>query len=41
MQFKGCPTEAFCRDHFKKHSVEHYWDLAYGKKILDETEETL
>ncbi|XP_064082597.1 U4/U6 small nuclear ribonucleoprotein Prp3-like isoform X1 [Macrobrachium nipponense] len=39
MQFKACPTENFARDHFKKHGVEHYWDVAYGKKILEETDE--
>ncbi|XP_063849235.1 U4/U6 small nuclear ribonucleoprotein Prp3-like [Scylla paramamosain] len=38
MQFKACPTELFARDHFKKHGVEHYWDLAYGKKILEEAD---
>ncbi|KAK8729549.1 hypothetical protein OTU49_008539 [Cherax quadricarinatus] len=38
MQFKACPTESFARDHFKKHGVEHYWDLAYGKKILEEAD---
>lgn len=39
MQFKACPTESFARDHFKKHGVEQYWDLAYGKKILEEADE--
>ncbi|KAK3879323.1 hypothetical protein Pcinc_016108 [Petrolisthes cinctipes] len=38
MQFKACPTESFARDHFKKHGVEHYWDLAFGKKILEEAD---
>lgn len=38
MQFKACPTESFARDHFKKHGVEHYWDLSYGKKILEEAD---
>lgn len=38
MLFKACPTESFARDHFKKHGVEHYWDLAYGKKILEEAD---
>ncbi|XP_042211720.1 U4/U6 small nuclear ribonucleoprotein Prp3-like isoform X2 [Homarus americanus] len=38
MLFKACPTESFARDHFKKHGVEQYWDLAYGKKILEEAD---
>jgi len=37
--FKACPTETFARDHFRKHGVEEYWDLAYGRKILEETED--
>ncbi|KAK7081259.1 U4/U6 small nuclear ribonucleoprotein Prp3 [Halocaridina rubra] len=41
VQFKACPTENFARDHFKKHGVEYYWDVAYGKKILEETDEGL
>lgn len=41
MQFKSCPSEMFARDHFKKHGVEHYWDLAYGKKVLEEAEDSL
>ncbi|CAL4113560.1 unnamed protein product, partial [Meganyctiphanes norvegica] len=39
VQFKACPTETFARDHFRKHGVEEYWDLAYGRKILEETED--
>ncbi|MCL4123273.1 UNVERIFIED_CONTAM: hypothetical protein GTU68_017263 [Idotea baltica] len=41
MLFKACPSENFARDHFKKHGVEHYWDLAYGKKVLEEAEDGL
>lgn len=37
--FKACPTENFARDHFRKHGVEEYWDLAYGRKILEETDD--
>uniref|UniRef100_A0A2P2I311 U4/U6 small nuclear ribonucleoprotein Prp3-like n=1 Tax=Hirondellea gigas TaxID=1518452 RepID=A0A2P2I311_9CRUS len=36
MQFKACPSERFARDHFKKHGVEHYWDMVYGKKVAEE-----
>ncbi|NXG15354.1 PRPF3 protein, partial [Grallaria varia] len=25
MKFKQCPTENMAREHFKKHSAEHYW----------------
>ncbi|XP_064463829.1 U4/U6 small nuclear ribonucleoprotein Prp3-like isoform X2 [Ornithodoros turicata] len=35
MKFKICPTESFAREHFKKHGVEHYWDLAYSSTILE------
>lgn len=38
MQFKSCPSENFARDHFKRHNVEHYWDLAYGRKLAEEAE---
>ncbi|XP_076338997.1 pre-mRNA processing factor 3 [Tachypleus tridentatus] len=39
MKFKVCPTESFAREHFKKHGVEHYWDLAYSISILEASED--
>lgn len=39
MKFKACPTEALAREHFKKHGVEHYWDLAYSVSVLDGAED--
>lgn len=33
VKFKVCPTERMAREHFKKHKVEHYWDLAYSSEI--------
>lgn len=38
--FKLCPSELVAREHFRKHGVEHYWDLAYSSAVLEETEET-
>lgn len=38
-KFKACATEKLARDHFKKHGVEHYWDLAYSASVLETTEE--
>ncbi|NXN82143.1 PRPF3 protein, partial [Bombycilla garrulus] len=35
MRFKQCPTENMAREHFKKHSAEHYWDLALGESVLE------
>ena len=35
MKFKACPTESFAREQFKKMNVEHYWDLAYSKSVLE------
>ena len=37
--FKLCPSEIAARDHFRKHGVEHYWDLAYSSAVLEDTEE--
>lgn len=37
--FKLCPSETVAREHFRKHGVEHYWDLAYSSAVLEETEE--
>lgn len=36
-KFKVCPTEKMAREHFKKHKVEHYWDLAYSGAVLEPT----
>ncbi|XP_064898964.1 U4/U6 small nuclear ribonucleoprotein Prp3 isoform X2 [Columba livia] len=35
MKFKQCPTENMAREHFKKHSAEHYWDLALSESVLE------
>lgn len=35
IRFKLCPTETFARDHFRKHSSEQYWDLAYSSTVLE------
>ena len=32
-----CPTESFAREQFKKHGVEHYWNLAYSGAVLETT----
>ncbi|XP_018341920.1 PREDICTED: U4/U6 small nuclear ribonucleoprotein Prp3 [Trachymyrmex septentrionalis] len=39
IKFKVCPIEKMAREHFKKHQVEHYWDLAYSGAVLDNTDE--
>lgn len=36
VKFKVCPTEKMAREHFKKHRVEHYWDLAYSGAVLEQ-----
>ncbi|XP_066248608.1 U4/U6 small nuclear ribonucleoprotein Prp3 [Euwallacea similis] len=36
VKFKVCPTERLAREHFKKHRVEHYWDLAYSGAVLEQ-----
>ncbi|KAJ8683809.1 hypothetical protein QAD02_019601 [Eretmocerus hayati] len=38
IKFKVCPIEKMAREHFKKHQVEHYWDLAYSGAVLDNAE---
>ncbi|NXY06632.1 PRPF3 protein, partial [Pteruthius melanotis] len=38
MKFKQCPTENVAREHFKKHSAEHYWDLALSESVLESTD---
>ncbi|XP_017779083.1 PREDICTED: U4/U6 small nuclear ribonucleoprotein Prp3 isoform X2 [Nicrophorus vespilloides] len=35
LKFKVCPMEKLAREHFKKHKVEHYWDLAYSGAVLE------
>ncbi|KAK0090813.1 hypothetical protein PV325_003833 [Microctonus aethiopoides] len=40
IKFKVCPIEKMAREHFKKHQVEHYWDLAYSGAVLDNTDDT-
>lgn len=39
-KMKLCPIEKMAREHFKKHQVEHYWDLAYSGAVLGNTDET-
>ncbi|CAL8290552.1 unnamed protein product [Merluccius merluccius] len=39
MKFKQCPTENMAREHFKKHSTEHYWDLALSQSVLEGTDD--
>ncbi|XP_014219797.1 U4/U6 small nuclear ribonucleoprotein Prp3 [Copidosoma floridanum] len=39
IKFKTIPIEREAREHFKKHHVEHYWDLAYSGAVLDNTDE--
>ncbi|KAF2357128.1 Pre-mRNA-splicing factor 3 [Trinorchestia longiramus] len=41
MLFKACPSESFARDHFKRHGVEQYWDLAYGTKLAEEADSAI
>jgi U4/U6 small nuclear ribonucleoprotein PRP3 len=38
MKCKVCPTEKLAREHFQKHSVEHYWDLTYSGAVLEATD---
>lgn len=40
VKFKVCPTEKLAREHFKKHKVEHYWDLAYSGAVLEPVAES-
>ncbi|KAJ8036226.1 U4/U6 small nuclear ribonucleoprotein Prp3 [Holothuria leucospilota] len=35
IRFKQCPTESIARELFKKHNVEHYWDLCHSQAILE------
>ncbi|KAJ8971747.1 hypothetical protein NQ314_000563 [Rhamnusium bicolor] len=41
VKFKICPTERLAREHFKKHKVEHYWDLAYSGAVLEQANDTV
>ncbi|CAH1986767.1 unnamed protein product [Acanthoscelides obtectus] len=41
MKFKVCPTEKLAREHFKKHKVEHYWDLAYSGAVLEQANDAV
>ena len=38
MKFNFSPSEAYAREQFKRHSVEHYWDLAFSSTVLETTE---
>lgn len=40
IKFKVCPMERMAREHFKRHKVEHYWDLAYSGAVLEPVTET-
>eukprot|EP00731_Ephydatia_muelleri_P017807 Em0010g905a len=35
-KMKHCPTESLAREHLKKFGVEHYWDLALSKVIVEQ-----
>lgn len=35
MKFKVFATEKLAREHFKKCTVEQYWDLAYSGAVLE------
>ncbi|ENN82859.1 hypothetical protein HUJ04_010091 [Dendroctonus ponderosae] len=41
LKFKVCPTERLAREHFKKHKVEHYWDLAYSGAVLEQSSDLI
>ncbi|XP_076809565.1 U4/U6 small nuclear ribonucleoprotein Prp3-like [Clavelina lepadiformis] len=36
MTFKQCTTDEEAHYFFKKHGVEHYWDLAHSQKLLED-----
>lgn len=40
IKFKVCPMERLAREHFKRHKVEHYWDLAYSGAVLEPVTDT-
>ncbi|XP_065224726.1 U4/U6 small nuclear ribonucleoprotein Prp3-like [Planococcus citri] len=35
IKLKACATEKLAREQLRKHGVEHYWDLAFSKSVLD------
>ncbi|KAJ8704150.1 hypothetical protein PYW07_013444 [Mythimna separata] len=39
IKFKVMPTEKQAREHFQKHRVEQYWDLAYSGAVLAPAQE--
>ncbi|XP_071941694.1 U4/U6 small nuclear ribonucleoprotein Prp3-like [Antedon mediterranea] len=39
IKFKQCPTESMAREVFKKHSVEHYWDLAHNEALIETSQD--
>ncbi|GLV44248.1 Precursor RNA processing 3 [Carabus blaptoides fortunei] len=39
IKFKVCPMEKMAREHFRKHKVEHYWDLAYSGAVLEQADD--
>jgi U4/U6 small nuclear ribonucleoprotein PRP3 len=41
VKFKSCPTERAARELFKKHKVEHHWDLAYSGAVLETAQDDL
>ncbi|CAG9826860.1 unnamed protein product [Diabrotica balteata] len=41
LKFKVCPMEKMAREHFKKHKVEHYWDLAYSGAVLEQSNDVI
>lgn len=41
VKFKVCPTEKLAREHFRKHKVEHYWDLAYSGAVLEQADDAV
>ncbi|XP_065224727.1 U4/U6 small nuclear ribonucleoprotein Prp3-like isoform X1 [Planococcus citri] len=35
IKLKACATEKLAREQLREHGVEHYWDLAFSKSVLD------
>lgn len=40
-KFKAIKTEELVRDYFKKHQVQHYWDLALSGTVLETVGEVI
>ena len=40
IKFKVFPMEKMAREFFQRHTVEHYWDLAYSGAVLEASEDT-